>query len=151
MPLNGCNSDQSDKNLQPPSTNKHKNSNLGNSGRNQSVTESIRGTTYADVHKFGMTGDDSEEDDPDILAAVEDSTPITKRRVIKEENIKKVKKLGPYATAFTIFKGFVCTGILYMPKDFINGGWLFSAICILCALFLTLYCAKLLLEVSEAT
>lgn len=68
--------------------------------------------------------------------------------MINEENVKKVKKLGPYATAFTIFKGFVCTGILYMPKDFINGGYLFSGICIACALFMTLYCAKLLLEVS---
>ena len=113
------------------------------------MAESMKGATYADIHKFGMAGDDSEEDDPDILAAVQDKTPMTKRRVIKEEQIKKVAKLGPYATAFTIFKGFVCTGILYMPKDFINGGYLFSGICIAAALFLTLYCAKLLLEVSE--
>ena len=55
------------------------------------------------------------------------------------------------ATAFTIFKGFVCTGILYLPSDFIKGGWGFSAICIVAAGILTLYCAKLLLEVSEKT
>ena len=61
--------------------------------------------------------------------------------------MKKQTKLGPLATAFTIFKGFVCTGILYMPKDFINGGYGFSAITVLSCLFLTLYCAKLLLEV----
>ena len=54
------------------------------------------------------------------------------------------------ATAFTIFKGFVCTGILYMPGDFVNGGWGFSAITIIAALFLTLYCAKLLIEVYNS-
>jgi len=52
-------------------------------------------------------------------------------------------------TAFTIFKGFVCTGILYMPGDFVNGGYGFSAITILCCLVLTLYCSKLLIEVYE--
>ena len=60
-----------------------------------------------------------------------------------------MKKLGPLATSFTIFKGFVCTGILYMPKDFINGGWLFSAICVILSLILTLYCASLLLECRQ--
>ena len=51
------------------------------------------------------------------------------------------------ATVFTIFKGFVCTGILYMPRDFVNGGYGFSSITILGCLFFTLYCASLLLEV----
>jgi len=93
-----------------------------------------------------MGGNESEEEDTDILDQVVDKTPMTKRRIIAEENAKKVKKLGPLATSFTIFKGFVCTGILYMPKDFINGGWLFSAICVILSLILTLYCAGLLLE-----
>ena len=53
------------------------------------------------------------------------------------------------ATAFTIFKGFVCTGILYMPRDFVNGGYGFSAITVFVCLLLTLYCSKLLLEVYE--
>ena len=34
-----------------------------------------------------------------------------------------------------------------MPADFVAGGYGFSALTILLALFLTLYCAKLLLEV----
>lgn len=53
------------------------------------------------------------------------------------------------ATAFTIFKGFVCTGILYLPKDIYNGGWLFSAFTIVFFCFMTLYCAKLLIDVQE--
>ena len=56
------------------------------------------------------------------------------------------KLMGPWMTAFSLFKGFVCTGILYMPKNFINGGWGFSPIMMVGSLFLTLYCAKLLLD-----
>ena len=58
-----------------------------------------------------------------------------------------MKKLGPWATAFTIFKGFVCTGILYMPLNFVSGGWLFSAVCIVLSMFWTLHCARLLIKV----
>lgn len=58
-------------------------------------------------------------------------------------------KLGPIGTFFTLFKGFVCSGILYMPKDFINGGYGFSVIALILALFLTVYCLKLLVEVKK--
>ena len=54
--------------------------------------------------------------------------------------------MGTWATAFTIFKGFVACSMLYMPKNFINGGWGFSPIMMILSLFLTLYCAKLLLD-----
>ena len=59
-----------------------------------------------------------------------------------------MKKLGPLATCFTIFKGFVATGILYVPKDFKNGGYIFTPITLVCSLVLTLYCAKLVLAVN---
>ena len=36
-----------------------------------------------------------------------------------------------------------------MPKDFVNGGWLFSAVCIIGSLIVTLYCASLLLQCRE--
>ena len=60
-----------------------------------------------------------------------------------------MKLLGQLATGFTLFKGFVCTGILYMPLSFVNGGWLFSVVALILALLLTLYCIKLLLEVRQ--
>ena len=62
--------------------------------------------------------------------------------------MKKVKKLGPLATCFTIFKGFVATGILYVPKDFKNGGYIFTPITLIVSLVLTLYCAKLVLAAN---
>ena len=57
--------------------------------------------------------------------------------------------MGPIATCFTIFKGFVATGILYVPKDFYNGGYIFTPITLLVSLGITLYCAKLLLAVND--
>lgn len=105
--------------------------------------------SFATRSKLEVAGDEDEEDDPDIIAQLVDKTPTTKRRIIQQENVKKQKKLGPLATIFTIIKGFVCTGILYMPKDFVNGGYGFSVITIIGCLFLTLYCAKLLLEVYD--
>jgi amino acid permease len=53
------------------------------------------------------------------------------------------------ATGFTLFKGFVCTGILYMPLSFVNGGYIFSVVALVLALILTLYCIKLILEVRD--
>ncbi len=43
----------------------------------------------------------------------------------------------------------MATGILYVPKDFVNGGYVFTPITLLASLFITLYCAKLLLIVHE--
>jgi len=60
-----------------------------------------------------------------------------------------VKKLGAIATAFSIFKGFVGTGILYMPLNFVNGGYVFSPVALVLSVLLTLYCSKLLLETRE--
>ena len=74
---------------------------------------------------------------------------MTKRRVAKEEEAKQVKKLGPLATCFTIFKGFVATGVLYIPKDFWNGGYVWAPVTLIASLVVTLYCSKLLLDVNE--
>jgi len=49
----------------------------------------------------------------------------------------------------TLIKGFVCTGCLYLPKSFVNGGWAFSIIMLVISMFLTIYCGLLLLEVRK--
>lgn len=66
-----------------------------------------------------------------------------------EIEVEGTGKLGKFATAFTLFKGFVATGILYMPKNFVNGGWFFSPFILFVCMLLTLYCIKLLLDVRE--
>ena len=114
---------------------------------NAKKPSALKTASYVERTKYGMGGDDSVEDDPDIIALTVDKTPNTKRRIMKEENVKKQKKLGPLATGFTIFKGFVCAGILYMPGDFVKGGYGFSGLAVVGSLILTLYCAMLLIEV----
>lgn len=85
--------------------------------------------------------------DPDLA----NKTPNTKKRV-KEELVKSsVKKLGPFSTFLTLIKGFVCTGILYLPKAFVNGGWLWTTFMLLIEAFITTYCGYLLLEVRAKT
>jgi len=64
-------------------------------------------------------------------------------------NRKKAKLLGPWATAFTLFKGFVATGVLYIPKDTYNAGYVFMPITMLLSGTLTLFCAKKLLDAHE--
>lgn len=91
--------------------------------------------------------EDSDDEDDQFDPDLANKTPVTKRR-IKEEKVKgAVQKLGPCATFLTLIKGFVCTGVLYLPKAFINGGWAISIVMMVLSAFLTIYCAFLLLEV----
>lgn len=43
----------------------------------------------------------------------------------------------------------MATGILYVPVDFKNGGYVFTPFTLIASLIVTLYCAKLLLAVNE--
>ena len=52
-------------------------------------------------------------------------------------------------TFFTLLKGFIGTGILYMPQEFYFAGWGFSAIAMFLSYVMALYCAFLLLETRQ--
>ena len=86
------------------------------------------------------------KNDPDVMG----TTPNTRRKVIEEKEQKKIKLLGKGATFLTLIKGFVCVSILYVPKSFVNGGWLWSIICLLISCCMTCYCAHLLLDARAA-
>ena len=49
----------------------------------------------------------------------------------------------------SLFKGFVCTAILYLPASFKTGGWMFQVVMLTFSAALTIYCAFLLLEVRK--
>lgn len=68
------------------------------------------------------------------------------RQLVETEIIKKVKKLSPFSTYISLMKGFIGTGILYLPKNYRNGGWLWSMGCMVLSFLMTLYCAFRLLE-----
>lgn len=117
------------------------------------MTDKTDANQYIEKRRFGGAGqDDSDEDsddayDPDLV----DKTPNTKRRV-KEEKVKKeVHKLSPMESYFTLLKGFVCSSILYLPKSFVNGGWLWTSVCLFISMIVTTGCAMLLLEIRVKT
>jgi len=47
----------------------------------------------------------------------------------------------------SLMKGFVCTGILYLPKAFYNGGWGFSTIAMFLSFMLTYWCCMRLMDI----
>jgi hypothetical protein len=76
-----------------------------------------------------MPDDDSEEEsgiDDETRQRIVAATPNTRKRIIAEIDEQKVGKIGPLKTFFTLMKGFVATGVLFLPKGWKSGGWLFS-------------------------
>jgi proton-coupled amino acid transporter len=69
--------------------------------------------------------------------------------MIKDHQVKKVGKLSIMRTYFTLLKGFICTGILYLPQQFYYGGWGFSAIAMILSYIFTLICALKLMEARK--
>ena len=68
-------------------------------------------------------------------------------KIILNEN----QKLGPWGTYFTLLKAYVCTGCLYLPRNMINGGYLWSSFTVVLCGYLTTYCTMLLIETSRKT
>jgi len=106
---------------------------------------------YVDTARYGTAARDEDSDEeeaknPDLI----NLTPRTKNQLRLDEQAKDAVMLGPFGTGFTLFKGFVASGILYLPTNFTTGGWAFSGAMLCTALFLTLFCIKLLLDTRLA-
>ena len=61
-----------------------------------------------------------------------------------------VKKLSPVQTYFSLVKGFIAIGVMYAPKNFYNGGWLWGAVSMFLGFFLTLICIIKLIDARNA-
>lgn len=70
-------------------------------------------------------------------------TPGKKRRKRKE---KKVGGASPTGAALLLLKSFVGTGVLFLPRAFLNGGMLFSNLVLLGVAALSYYCFVLLVS-----
>ena len=92
--------------------------------------------------------DDTDESD-DEPQTVRDSVGRYNRKSNKDKLQEQVHKLGPVATVFTIFKGFVATAVLFMPFAFVKSGWGFSGGALIVSLILVLYSIKMLLNVNK--
>ena len=65
--------------------------------------------------------------------------------IIKISDVNDITKLGPVATYFSLLKGFVAIGFLWMPKNCLNGGWAFSLFSMIMSFFITYFCLVKLL------
>ncbi|RCH94328.1 hypothetical protein CU098_005001 [Rhizopus stolonifer] len=88
---------------------------------------------------------DTEEDEED-----EESTALlpTQQKAHKKKEVKS-KKANVVKTIFLLFKAFIGSGILFLPKAFSNGGLLFSIVTMWFMGGISLYCFLLLLDCKE--
>jgi proton-coupled amino acid transporter len=66
-------------------------------------------------------------------------------------NFDKNTKLGTWETYFTLIKAFICTSIIYAPRAFVNGGWVFTSLTITLSAFLTYFSCLNLLDAAKKT
>ena len=52
-------------------------------------------------------------------------------------------------TFITLVKGFVCSGILYLPKNYYNGGYIFSPIALIISCIFTSLCTIKLIKARD--
>lgn len=71
------------------------------------------------------------------------------RQVVVQSKTDQVKKLSPMQTYFSLLKGFMSIGILYMPKNTLNGGWLFTLVAMVASFFFTQFALVKLLQARE--
>lgn len=57
--------------------------------------------------------------------------------------------MGYAKTFIMLFKGFIGTGILYMPKSFLGGGYFFSGLAMVLSYMLSTICALKLIAARQ--
>ena len=99
----------------------------------------------------GPRDDTDDSDEPDVQKnSIRDSYAKHYQRIsTKEKLAADVHKLGPVATVFSIFKGFVATAVLFLPYAFVTSGFGFSGIAILASLCMVLFSIHRLLVVRK--
>lgn len=88
--------------------------------------------------------------DEEGRGAGEDSTLLTpstlRRRTTKSKEQGSVGTNTPFGAALLLLKSFVGTGVLFLPKAYLNGGMMFSNVVLLCVAMLSYYCFILLVN-----
>lgn len=62
---------------------------------------------------------------------------------------EELKLLTPIETYFTLLKGMVCSGFLYLPRAFVRGGWVYMSVVLVCVSVLSTYSMLLSLEARK--
>ena len=98
----------------------------------------------SDVYdESGMVGQSSDEEDRDPGEGSALLTPSTPRRRVTKS---KERNSTPLGAALLLLKSFVGTGVLFLPKAYLNGGMMFSNVVLLGVAILSYHCYLLLVN-----
>ena len=101
--------------------------------------------TYEDAEFFGSNDGNGEGREPgENSALLPPSTPGRRKRKHKERGA--IGTNTATGAALLLLKSFVGTGVLFLPKAYLNGGMLFSNIVLLAVASLSYYCFILLVN-----
>ena len=102
---------------------------------------------YFSSDAYEYAGGDEGSDEDGDREPMEDSallTPGRRKRRRKDRHVKGTS--GPLGAALLLLKSFVGTGVLFLPKAYLNGGMLFSNLVLLFVAALSYYCFVLLVN-----
>jgi proton-coupled amino acid transporter len=89
-------------------------------------------------------GDEGSDDDREPMEDSALLTPGRRKRKRKDRHVKGTN--GSFGAALLLLKSFVGTGVLFLPKAYLNGGMLFSNLVLLFVAALSYYCFVLLVN-----
>ena len=99
---------------------------------------------YQEPSIDGTEDEDSEGESGEGSALLTPGTPGTRKRKVKDRGVKG--KSSPTSAALLLLKSFVGTGVLFLPKAYLNGGMMFSNLVLLGVALLSYYCFILLVN-----
>lgn len=98
-----------------------------------------------------MDNDEAEDSDPNegraLLTPGTPGTPGRRKRKRKERGT--IGNSSAFGAVLLLLKSFVGTGVLFLPKAYLNGGMLFSNVVLLIVAALSYYCFILLVQTHE--
>ena len=103
--------------------------------------------TYGEAR--GDSSDENSEINSEIRDTLAKASPRTRGRIKSEASFKETGKNGPVKTFFTLIKGFIAAGVLFIPKGWCNGGWLFSSLAMIASWALTTVTSLKLLQIRK--
>lgn len=90
--------------------------------------------------------DITEEDEAESQRPADENRPLLGRRMTSRRTLSERGDASELKTFSTLFKGFVGTGIMFLPRAFRNGGLLFSSVLMVSVSLITALCFHLLLQ-----
>lgn len=99
---------------------------------------------YDESGAFGQSSDEEDRDPGEGSALLTPSTP--RRWGMKSKERGPTGDNTPLGAALLLLKSFVGTGVLFLPKAYLNGGMMFSNVVLLGVAMLSYYCFILLVN-----